>query len=253
MSPEQLLSARQVDARADIWALGIILYRLLTGVHPFIGETAPAVHVAIASALAPKLREKRPDAPIELEQLVERCLVKSRDGRLGSVAEFLAVLLPFASPETKERYAHLLQSAAPPLLPSAPSLPQQRASGQGPFVPEGETRSTWGGNRNERSHRASFAALALALIAATGGSIYLVGRSSRVPEITASPHVLPATAAADPLKDASVVAPIPATPISPTSSVASTSLPRTSPPVPISRPRARPSAAPISDPYGQRR
>lgn len=97
MSPEQIRASKHVDARADVWALGVILYQALTGALPFEGPTQSAVMAnALESNPAP-VRQLRPDVPAELEAAVSRCLVKDREQRCPSVAELAAALAPFAS------------------------------------------------------------------------------------------------------------------------------------------------------------
>jgi serine/threonine-protein kinase len=144
MSPEQLLCARDVDPRADVWALGVLLYRLITGDHPFDGPSAAAVHVAIATNPAPRLRDVRPDAPARLEVLVQRCLTKPRDKRLQTVSEFAAALLPFATPDTRRRYGHLGRA-----LPSRSAPNPSRAGGASPSAsaPPGWSFASAVGNR----------------------------------------------------------------------------------------------------------
>jgi eukaryotic-like serine/threonine-protein kinase len=96
MSPEQLHSAKDVDARTDVWALGVILFELLTGTVPFPGESFGELAVKIAIRPAPPLRSLRPDAPRGLEAVVSRCLEKDRARRYPDVAEMARALLPFA-------------------------------------------------------------------------------------------------------------------------------------------------------------
>ncbi len=103
MSPEQLLGKKTVDARSDVWQLGVILYELLTGDCPFDGRTMAEIMLAIGVNPAKPLRQVRPDAPAELEALILRCLEKDADKRLPDVAALAESLLPFAA----NRRAHV--------------------------------------------------------------------------------------------------------------------------------------------------
>ncbi|HWZ92808.1 MAG TPA: serine/threonine-protein kinase, partial [Polyangiaceae bacterium] len=94
MSPEQMSSTRNVDARTDIWALGIILYEVLSGRVPFEAETMPQLCGMILQDAPRPLRELRPDVPDGLQWVVLRCLEKNRDARFANVAELAAALVP---------------------------------------------------------------------------------------------------------------------------------------------------------------
>jgi serine/threonine-protein kinase len=98
MSPEQMKSSRDVDARTDIWALGIILFELLSGRVPFGGDTLPEVCVNIISSPPPPLGALRRDVHPGLQAAVQHCLAKNRDERFSTVAELARALLPFAPP-----------------------------------------------------------------------------------------------------------------------------------------------------------
>jgi serine/threonine-protein kinase len=95
MSPEQMTSARDVDARTDIWALGIILHELVSGSAPFQGDTLPEICIKIATSSPEPLRRVRPDAPAGFEAVILRCLQKDREARYRDVGELARDLCAF--------------------------------------------------------------------------------------------------------------------------------------------------------------
>lgn len=97
MSPEQMMSSRDIDGRTDVWALGIILFEFLTGHTPFVAETLPRVCALIATAEPPSLRSIRADVPAGVDAVVQHCLKKNRDERYADVAELANALRPFAA------------------------------------------------------------------------------------------------------------------------------------------------------------
>ena len=100
MSPEQVRSAKEADARADIWALGVIVYELVTGRSPFAGETLGETLARILSEAPAPLHELRPDVPAGLGAVVARCLERDVERRVQTVAELASRLAPFAPPES---------------------------------------------------------------------------------------------------------------------------------------------------------
>ncbi|QUS47071.1 protein kinase domain-containing protein [Salmonella enterica] len=95
MSPEQLLSSTNVDARADIWALGVVLFELLTTSLPFAGDEMPQLCANILRSPATPLRHQRPDASAELEAVILKCLETDPANRYRNVAELAQDLVPF--------------------------------------------------------------------------------------------------------------------------------------------------------------
>jgi eukaryotic-like serine/threonine-protein kinase len=114
MSPEQIRSSEQVDARTDIWSLGCVLFELLTGTVAFNEPTLMQLSAAILEHDPVPLRELLPEAPEELEAVVLRCLEKDADKRYGNIAELAIALYPFAPRRSRisaERCYHALKNA----------------------------------------------------------------------------------------------------------------------------------------------
>jgi len=107
MAPESLRSTKHADARADVWALGVILYELLAGRPPFLGESASAVTVAITLDPPAPLRAARPEVPPELEAAILRALEKKADLRFASVDELARAIEPFSEmPSRTWNFSH---------------------------------------------------------------------------------------------------------------------------------------------------
>jgi eukaryotic-like serine/threonine-protein kinase len=96
MAPEQVLGEREVDARADVWALGVTLYALLSGSAPFDGDTVLAVLGQIANEEPPPLAARCPDVPAGLARVVHECLSKEAAVRPADARALREALAPFA-------------------------------------------------------------------------------------------------------------------------------------------------------------
>lgn len=95
MSPEQSEGAASVDARTDIWAMGAILYKALTGIEAFAGPTMASTLVAVATKEPRPITEFSPNCPPELIAIVAKCLAKHPGGRYSSARELSDALAPF--------------------------------------------------------------------------------------------------------------------------------------------------------------
>ncbi|WP_438001089.1 serine/threonine-protein kinase [Sorangium sp. So ce185] len=116
MSPEQLRSASDVDGRADIYSLGVVLFQLLTGRTPFVAlELAQLVYL-VTQGEPQRPRALRPDLPEALEQAILTAIARDRDRRFPTAADFALALVPFAPPHLRaaaERLFGALRGALP--------------------------------------------------------------------------------------------------------------------------------------------
>jgi serine/threonine-protein kinase len=259
MSPEQLDSARDVDPRTDIWALGVVLYELIAGRTPFQGESIPQLVTSVLHDPPRLLADQKVVVPDGLEDVLRRALSKQRALRFGSVAEFVIALMPYAPPQalgTAGRVSRLL-SGTEPLTSS--SLPAPAPSSSWRATPAGEparntpsalepgaTPLSWDSAANERKNRRLWAGLiafvCLGLLA--GGYMVLRGKGT------------PQSQAANPSADGVRAAPAPAVhaaePVSPPVVAAAAAAPPsvpseapTAPSVSNTAPAAPPPAADI--------
>jgi tRNA A-37 threonylcarbamoyl transferase component Bud32 len=221
MSPEQLRTPRGVDARTDIWSLGVILYELLSGSMPFTGESLGELFMQIMEATPPPLRSRRGDVPAALEGVVARCLNRDPNARFANVRELAEVLRVFASDQMRALLA--VQASAPGLssghilAPTQPMGVPAVTANRGPI-----TAAPWahtGGSANEptglpdpkRAKRVAIAAGSILAIVGVLGVVALVSRKAD-----------PAPAALQGLTMDSTAAPVNGSAASPTPSASAT-------------------------------
>ncbi|WP_434041553.1 MULTISPECIES: serine/threonine-protein kinase [Sorangium] len=101
MSPEQLRSASDVDGRADIYSLGVVLFQLLTGRTPFVAQELAQLVYLVTQGEPQRPRALRPDIPEPLEQVILAALARDRDRRFPTVADLALALVPFAPPHMR--------------------------------------------------------------------------------------------------------------------------------------------------------
>jgi serine/threonine protein kinase len=232
MSPEQMASARDVDGRADIWAMGTILYELLTGRVPFNADTMPQLCAMILQYPPDPPRALRPEIPEGLAHVVLRCLEKDRARRFGNVAELANALAPFgsrAASRSAERVSRVLSAAG--ISSSHLSIPPS----SGPTV-EAATNGAWGQTHHGKSKTALWAVLALVALVGIGAAVLFM-RSADTRTVAPAADITSAPV--------TVLAPPSAPPATPTSSTETAAAPPTMSAAPSAAPSAmaRPAAA----------
>lgn len=111
MAPEQMQSARDVDARADIWSLGAILYEMLSGSPPYLADSLPQLCNLLLTTDARDIRDVVPGLPDELTAAVMGCLARDPQKRIASAGELMAALAPHASnPSARRSFAGLART-----------------------------------------------------------------------------------------------------------------------------------------------
>jgi serine/threonine protein kinase len=261
MAPEQLKDSSTVDERADIWALGVTLFELVSGASPFGGTSLIELCASIATDPPKSLRELRPDVPPALEAAIFRCLEKDRDARTSSMGDLATDLAPFASPEgvrAADR-ARRVEGARPSSRPPAPSSGAVGSKTPAPLGEDSTIRATSSVTQSATGPRTTWAAVITLALVGTGAAAwwFAAGRSAPVatPSSLASDHeaapvVEPAVPNTDDAKPAT--SPLPADAQSPAGSASaapSSAAPATSSAstAPAAR-RAPSSPAPASPP-----
>ncbi|MBS2019298.1 MAG: serine/threonine protein kinase [Deltaproteobacteria bacterium] len=141
MSPEQIDAPKDVDGRADIWSLGVVMYRLATGTSPFAGETFQELARNVAAG-APAPFGRQGPGYADLERIVMRCLQKAPADRYPDVlalARDLTVLAPTRAAEVLPKIAFVSGTPDAVNVSEERTLPldTQRPPGVAPPLPSG--------------------------------------------------------------------------------------------------------------------
>jgi serine/threonine protein kinase len=119
MAPEQMLDAKRVDGRADLWSVGQILYEALTKQLPFGPQAAPTLVNSILTKPPIPITSLRPDLPPQLDAVLMRCFEKEAERRYQTAAELGLALGELASPSSRAALEYLFR-APPPAGAAAP-------------------------------------------------------------------------------------------------------------------------------------
>jgi serine/threonine protein kinase len=145
MSPEQV-RGQHADARCDIWAMGVVLYELITYQRPFTGENHAALLLSILQNEPPPIRQVVPECPVALERVISKCLRKDDKERYPSMEALLKDVENLNSSlmgEGSKGVAQTpgaktnVQSAPTVLLASNPISPAVRPAGAAPIAAPG--------------------------------------------------------------------------------------------------------------------
>jgi serine/threonine protein kinase len=122
MSPEQLLSSKNVDERSDIWALGVIFYELLIGEPPFVAETGPEIIAQVLQNNPQPASARRADLPAGIDQLIGKCMRTKVEERFANVADLAHALMPFAAQADRESVVAIANVLGLPSLPTGDTM-----------------------------------------------------------------------------------------------------------------------------------
>ncbi len=200
MSPEQMRSSKNVDQRSDIWALGVILYELLTGRVPFEAEAIPELCLKVVQDAAESPKSIRAEIPEGLSAVVLKCLEKNPSNRFANVAEFAAAIEPYSvlARGSSERIASTLNlPSRPPMVSLSSSM-----SASNPKIGTGGT--AWGTTQAvpaKKNRTALIAAGAVGLVLVSVGiGVALKGSSSKPDTSVAATQTAPPVTSAAPVE-----------------------------------------------------
>jgi serine/threonine-protein kinase len=145
-APELMQNASDVDERADIWALGLVLFELLTGYNPFETDSIQETCWRVLQGPRPSLAEARAQVDPGLEKVFQRCIAMNREERFRTVAHLAAALRPFAAPRAVLSAVAPAEPPAPAVKPRAPERQRARADGwtlAGTFLLGAGLASAW--------------------------------------------------------------------------------------------------------------
>lgn len=196
MSPEQV-QGKPVDARSDVFSLGVVLYEMLTGKQPFAAENTATTISAILTREPLPLARYVGEVPAELERIVTKALRKDMEERYQTAKDFqidLESLKREAKFESKTKRSTRASLNDKKTFESGESQATVQANRQ-PAIPQGDLPATQIISRKGHllrwlvRHKPALAGVAVILLAFVGGRVYFIGHSKAIESIAVLPFV----------------------------------------------------------------
>ncbi|HEY5730731.1 MAG TPA: protein kinase [Anaerolineales bacterium] len=170
MAPEQA-SGETVDGRSDIYAIGIILFEMLTGRQPYEADTPMAIAIKHITDPVPHILEANPNLPADVETIIQTAMAKNKDDRFSTAVEMVEALRSVGSGGKTQLRTRAMKAAAPKTVLAGGKAASQAA--KKPF-------NVW------------LAIIPLVLLGVIGGGYFIWNNTNR-PVETEAPVVIPAT------------------------------------------------------------
>ncbi len=188
MSPEQLRASRDVDPRSDMWALGAILYEMLTGRVPFMADNVMELAFKVLETTPEPVSKVRDDVPAHVIAAIDACLAKNRDDRVPSPGALVRMLLA-----AKDTTGDALTDTQKDTSARPESAPPRSTSSEPPGGIAAATGTSWNTNASGSGRRPRSWIVAAVAVLGVGGTVAFVKAGSGTPAAPSGVPSIPTT------------------------------------------------------------